>query len=211
MSPEEADQAFKELDKNGDGHISPEEFYEGCAARERAAGGRGARGDDGGLQAPRQAGVQEQQGGMGRHGREGSEFMTPEQFKKWAADLGIPPGQAEKLFKEMDKDGDGLLSEHEFQNAMGIDEDELRERALEKFGNAEEILKQADLDGDGQLTEEELKEFMEEKLGISPEQAEKLAKDLMKKYDKDGDGKLSKEEAKPIFQATASDLQDRIQ
>jgi len=142
---------------------------------------------------------------------EGSEFMTPEQFKKWAADLGIPPGQAEKLFKEMDKDGDGLLSEHEFQNAMGIDEDELRERALEKFGNAEEILKQADLNGDGQLTEDELKEFMEEKLGISPEQAEKLAKDLMKKYDKDGDGKLSKEEAKPIFQATASDLQDRIQ
>jgi Ca2+-binding EF-hand superfamily protein len=188
MSPEEADQAFKELDKNGDGHISPEEFYEGCGAGnspdEWASASDYAPGGDkynpdptgvGGAGAPPANELREAEepevtmedfrrrvkqafknskAAWDAMAGEGSEFMTPEQFKKWAADLGIPPGQAEKLFKEMDKDGDGLLSEHEFQNAMGIDEDELRERALEKFGNAEEILKQADLNGDGQLTED---------------------------------------------------------
>merc|ERR1719316_203949 len=140
----------------------------------------------------------------------GATHMTPEQFKKFAADLGVSPEQAEKLFKEMDKDGDGLVSEAEFQNVVGVDEEEFKERVLEKFGNADEALKAADKDGDGMVSKEELKKLMEE-LGITPENAEKLAEELMKKYDTDGDGKLTGQQFKDIVKAKAEDLAARIQ
>merc|ERR1719236_348420 len=78
--------------------------------------------------------------------------ITPEQFKEKVADLGIPPGEAEKLFKELDKDGDGKISEAEFQNFHGVDQAEVKDRFLDKFGNADEALKAADLDGDGKVS-----------------------------------------------------------
>merc|ERR1719159_303166 len=116
-------------------------------------------------------------GGEGKKGEE----MTMEQWKKACEKMGIPPGQAEKLFREMDKDGNGKVSWDEFQDAFGITEEGIRQRVLEEFGNADDAFAKADLDGDGYVDEEELRKLLEE-MGVPPDQAKKLAKELMKKY-----------------------------
>merc|ERR550537_1348075 len=129
---------------------------------------------------------------------EGGEPLTADEWEKKAEDLGIPPGQAEDLLKKMDEDGDEKISAEEFQKAMGITEEGFRQRALDKWGNADEILKQTDLDGDGMVDEEELRKAMEA-VGISPAQAESLAREMMTKYDKDGDGLLTGDQYKEIM------------
>merc|ERR1719169_313393 len=130
-----------------------------------------------------------------------------DEWKKACEKMGIPPGQAEKLFREMDKDGNGKVSWDEFQDAFGITEEGVRERVLEKFGNADDAFAKADLNGDGVVDEEELRKLLEE-LGVPPDQAKKLARELMDKYgtdgkmakegmnewDKDGDGIISEDE-----------------
>merc|ERR1719160_94045 len=100
--------------------------------------------------------------------------LSADDFKKKAADLGIPPGEAEKLFKDMDKDGDGIVSEQEMQGAVGVDEDEMQDRMIDQFGNAEDAMKAADADGDGQVSKEEMEKMLQEKMGITPENAKKL-------------------------------------
>lgn len=137
------------------------------------------------------------------------EPLTADEWEEKAGDLGIPPGQAEDLLKKMDKDGDGKISEEEFQQAMGITEEGFRQRALDKWGNADEILKQTDLNGDGMVDEEELRKAMEA-VGISPGQAEALAREMMMKYDKDGDGHLTGDQYKEIMGARAAELQERM-
>merc|ERR1719333_847672 len=135
--------------------------------------------------------------------------LTKEEFKKKAADLGIPPGQAEKLMDKIDADGDGVISEEEFQEMMGVTEEGFRKRALDKWGNADEIMKQTDLDGDGKVSEEELRKAMEA-VGITPDNARKLAKEMIAKYDTDGDGKIDGAKYKEIMGARAKDLQERM-
>merc|ERR1719310_2425359 len=112
--------------------------------------------------------------------------LSPEQFKKKAADLGIPPGEADKLYKEMDKDGDGKVGKDEFQNSVGVEPDEVQDRFVEAFPNPEDALKAADKNGDGKVTEAELEEVMAKKLGLTPENAKKAAKEMMKDLDPSG-------------------------
>jgi len=140
---------------------------------------------------------------------EDGEPISADDWEQKAGDLGIPPGQAEDLLKKMDKDGDGKISAEEFQQAMGVTEEGFRKRALDKWGNADEILKATDLDGDGCVSEEELRKAMEA-VGISPGQAEALAREMMTKYDKDGDGCLSGDQYKEIMGARVDDLQERM-
>merc|ERR1719456_1535140 len=94
---------------------------------------------------------------------------------------------------------------------MGVSPDEVQDRFLDEFGNADEALKAADADGDGQVSEEELKKVMQDKLGLTPENAEKAAKEMMKKLDPDGDGKISGEDFKDATKAKADDMADRIE
>merc|ERR550514_653786 len=110
----------------------------------------------------------------------------------------------------MDKNGDGVVSEDEMQNTLGVDTDEMQDRVLDKFGNADAALKEADADGDGQVSKEEMKKMLAEKMGVTPENAEKLADEMMKKYDPDGDGKIDGETFKDVTKAKADDLADRI-
>merc|ERR1719217_587260 len=116
------------------------------------------------------------------NGQEAWKAMSPDgkpvsadDFKQKVADMGIPPGEAEKLFKEMDKDGDGKLSEAEMQNTVGVDQEEMQDRMLDKFGNADDALKAADADGDGQVSKEEMQKMLQDDLGLTPENAAKLA------------------------------------
>lgn len=141
---------------------------------------------------------------------DGDGKMKCDEWKERAAELGIPPGEAEKLFHEMDKNGDCVVDEAEFQNAVGIDEDELQDKVLEEFGSAAEALKAADADGDGKVSKDELKRMMEDRLGMTPEQAEKMADEMMKKYDPDGDGKIEGKDFKDAFKAKADDMAAKI-
>ena len=42
-----------------------------------------------------------------------------------------------KLFKEMDKNGDGRISEDEFQNQISVSHEEVLDRFWDEFGNAD--------------------------------------------------------------------------
>merc|ERR550514_739002 len=81
---------------------------------------------------------------------------------------------------------------------------------LEEFGNADKAMAAADADGDGQVSKEEMKKMLQEKMGLTPENAEKLAGEMMKKYDPDGDGKIDGETFKDVTKAKADDLSNRI-
>merc|ERR1719420_287466 len=217
VSPEEADKMVRAADKDGDGKVSAEELYGATGSPDEFA-------KPGPAKAPDEAEVSEEEmkerlGQAFKNGKDawdkiagpGAKTMTREQFQKKCKDLGVPPGQCDKHYNSMDKDGDGVVGEDEFQNSVGVDEDEVQDRMLDEFGNADEALKAADKNGDGQVTEEELQEVMEKKLGLTPENAKKAAKKMMKKMDPDGDGKVSGDDFKDATKAKADDLADRIE
>jgi len=222
ISKESAVPLFQELDKDGNGHISPEEFYEATGSPEEFAA-EPAAGAGAAPRTPAESAVSPEEAkrrmkeafGNGKEAWEaiagkGATEITPEQFKEKMAELGIPPGEAEKLFKKMDANGDGKISMDEFQNDFGVDEAELKDRMLDKFGNVDKAMAAMDKDGDGKVSEDELVEQMTKDLGITPENAKKLAKDMMKKYDPNGDGEIEGDVFKKAFGATAQDLKDRI-
>jgi len=136
--------------------------------------------------------------------------MDRDTFKKVVGDMGISDEEADKLFDEIDKNGDGYISEDEFQDMWGVNEEELVDRALAKWGNADKVYKATDLNGDGKISEAELRAMMKE-LGLTPMNIDDLVDELMKKYDTGGDGMLTEDQFKKIMRATAEDLKDRIQ
>merc|ERR1719484_217769 len=92
--------------------------------------------------------------------------------------------------KEVDKDGDGKISEKEYKDALGVTLDELKNRAAD-------LLKEVDQDGDGQVSEEEYRAAM----GMGLEDLKRAVYDklgsaeaAMEAMDKDGDGVISEEE-----------------
>merc|ERR1719269_269691 len=95
----------------------------------------------------------------------------------------------------MDKDGDGVVSPEEMDEAAAevsnkADPKEKMKEAMKKgFSSPKEAMKKMDKDGDGKISPEEMKEGLEAQ-GVTPEEADKMAKAA----DKDGDGKVSPEE-----------------
>merc|ERR1719482_2653202 len=190
----EAEALFKDLDANGDGKVSGAEFVAG-----------GGFGDDNteGSATPPPVDVPD----IPREEVAGSpdaNHMTPEQWAKAAEGLGLLPEQAEKIYKEMDADGDGKVDSGEFQKAMGVSKDDLKRRMLKKYGNAEEALKACDTDGDGKVSPEEFAKMAEE-LGVPPE----LAKEMFDDLEKAGDS-LTGDEFMDHFGADASDVKERL-
>merc|ERR1719420_2689940 len=136
--------------------------------------------------------------------------MTPEQWRKHMADLGVGPGEAAARFKEIDNDGNGNISQAELQEAMGVTFEEVKDLFLDEFGNADKALEGTDTDGNGKVTEKELLVVMQDKLGLSPDAAAKAAKLVMQRLDPDGDGSIPGSEFKRAIMATAEDLSERI-
>jgi len=208
----EAEALFKDLDANGDGKVSAAEFV--------AGGGFGDDNTEGSATPPPvdvpdipmeevARRVHAAYGTTGEAwediaGSPDANHMTPEQWAKAAEGLGLLPEQAEKIYKEMDADGDGKVDFGEFQKAMGVSKDDLKRRMLKKYGNAEEALKAADADGDGKVSPEEFAKMAEE-LGVPPE----LAKEMFDDLEKAGDS-LTGDEFMDHFGADASDVKERL-
>lgn len=136
--------------------------------------------------------------------------MSPEQFYKTAEALGVPPGEAKKLFKQIDLNGDGMIDEPEWQEVIGVSPDEVQDRFVDAFPSSSDALKASDADGDGKVSEAELQDVMQKKLGLTPAAAKKAAKDMMKKLDPEGTGKVSGDAFKDATKAKADDVAERI-
>merc|ERR1719321_2663788 len=180
VTPEEAAKMAEAADKDGDGKVSPEELY-------GAVGSPDEFDKAGPKKAPPEAEVSDEEmkerlGQAFKDGKDawdkiagpGAKTMTRDQFQKKCKDLGVPPGECDKHYNKMDKDGDGVVSEDEFQNTVGVDDEEVQDRMLDEFGNADEALKECDTNKDNQVTEEEMEKCMV-KAGLTPENAKKAA------------------------------------
>jgi len=221
VSPRDAEKMMKDLDKDGDGKVSDEEMYAATGPPDQFSKSPG----EPGYEAPAEpeetpVSLEEFKNRLGQAYKGPQEAwdqitgrrptMTPEQFMKQAADLGIPPGEAKKLFGQVDLNGDGKIDIPEWQEVIGVSPDEVQDGFVDAFPSSDEALKAADADGDGQVSEAELEEVMQKKLGLSPEAAKKAAKDMMKKMDPDGTGKVSGDAFKDATKAKADDVADRI-
>jgi Ca2+-binding EF-hand superfamily protein len=228
---EEALDMFKKMDKDGDGQVSPSEFA--GPGSPLVAAGEGENGGEGGLGgASEGAGTpppikaeavpMEEVGdrlgaAFGTAGEAWEDMagsgdanhMTEDQFLDKAEALGMTPEEAKASYKAMDADGDGKVTFDEFQKAVGVDQEDMKRRMLDKFGNAEEALKAADKDGDGKVSEEEFTEMAEE-LGIPASEAKKLYEDMAKDSPDGGAGGISAEDFTEDFAADASDMKERL-
>jgi Ca2+-binding EF-hand superfamily protein len=222
MRPDLAEKAMAEFDTDGDGKCSSEEFYKVMGAPEEFTASPGEKGyvepivaEEAKVPLPEVVDRLRKAFGSCKGAWEaiagkGATSMTPEQWKKTAADLGIPPGEAKKRFAEIDTDGDGKISEAELQEAMGVTFEEVKDLFLDEFGNADKALEGTDTDGDGKVTEKELLAVMQKKLGLSPAAAAKAAKMVMQRLDPDGNGSIPGQEFKTAILATAEDLAERV-
>lgn len=221
VSTRDADKMMKDLDKDGDGKVSAEEMYAATGPPDKFSKSPG----DPGYEAPKEAecspvSLDEFKLRLSKafkNGKDawnkitdGSTTMTPERFNEQAKDLGICPGEAKKLFKEIDLNGDNKIDESEWQEVIGVSEEEVQDAFVDAFPSSSDALKAADTDGDGEVSEAELEEVMAKKLGLSPAAAKKAAKEMMEKLDPDGTGKVSGDVFKDATKAKADDLTARI-
>merc|ERR1719265_1310452 len=129
---------------------------------------------------------------------------------KQAKALSIPPGEAKKLFKQIDLNGDGAIDEAEWQEVIGVSPDEVQDGFVDAFPSSSDALAASDTDGDGKVSQAELEDVMAKKLGLSPAAAKKAAKDMMEKLDPNGTGKISGDAFKDATKAKADDAAARI-
>jgi len=223
VSPDEAKKMAKDLDKDGDGKVSPDEMYAATGPPGEFTKSPGEPGYVEPKTAPETpVSLPELKNRMGQAYKNtgdawdkiagpGAAYVTPEKWKEGVKNLGVPPGEADKLFKQIDADGDGKVSKEEFENAIGVEPDEVQDKFVEAFPNPEDAMKAADKDGDGKVSEAELQEVMQKKLGLTPENAKKAAQDMMKKLDPQGTGKIDGAALKDAVKPKADDMANKIE
>ncbi|MCQ2821139.1 MAG: protein kinase [archaeon] len=104
----------------------------------------------------------------------------------------------DKVFKEIDKNGDGMLSLEEIKSAINIIS---KETGL-KISNIEAIFSQIDTDGSGVI---DYNEFLAASLSDNLIKDEKAMKDAFNMFDIDGSGTIDKNEIATIFKSSPDD------
>merc|ERR1719272_1846600 len=161
VSAADAEKMAKDLDKDGDGKVSSDEMYAATGPPDEFSKSPG----EPGYEAPKEASetpvtLEELKNRLGqafKNGKvawdkiagSGAKEMTPEQFYKQAKNLGIPPGEAKKLFGQVDLNGDGKISGPEWQEVIGVTPDEVQDLFVAKFPTSTAALKATDANGDG--------------------------------------------------------------
>jgi len=201
MSTKAAEEILKAMDSDGDGVVSEEEFS-------AALGGGEAPSEKSEVfafmkiikekyKSPQEA---FEEFDLKKRGGKKDGKLTKKEFIKAAVKNGMSKEDAEKLFKKLDKDKDGIISEEEFFKLTGgckdcsdefVDEiyAEFSEKVQKKNKSPKEAFEEIDVsEKDGKITIEEFVEYAK-KLKLSKEEAE----EIYKKYiDKGGTGKSSR-------------------
>jgi serine/threonine-protein phosphatase 2B regulatory subunit len=201
-SDEEVDEMIRMIDRDGDGQVGFEEFYEMVTGGKRlppglwqgpGGGGKGipgtARGRQGGTAAPK-AGML-RPGGSGAAPRIQERKQRQGALDEFAKRHGIRPDtirKSYKKFQEGDRDNSGLIEYPEFCEVLGV----------EPTPAVEKLFKLFDKDGSGKI---DIKEFM---IGLSnftgASKDEKL-QFAFAVYDQDNSGSISREELSRILMA----------
>lgn len=225
-SPEEAAELLKAMDYDGDGILSPTEIHYGIGNPDwdEARGFSEPLDTNSTIRIPEESPVSmkdfiqrvRQAYGTGKEAWDhmagtGAQSISQEQFKEKVADLGIASGEADKLYKAMDANGDFTVDEAEWLDAIGVSPDEVQDRFLNAFPNPDAALKATDKDGDGQVSQAELEDVMVKKLGLTPEQAKKAAEEMMEELDPSGTGMIPGSEFKAAVEMNAEDVAARIE
>ena len=190
---------FRDLDLNGDGHVSYDELSEFIAD---VGAGRDTRRADAGAD--------------GKQARRASPRR---------ADARATFAKAlKKHFDDLDKSGDGDLSKREVKAALASFAKKDKKGTYLKLKELASIFEDMDLDGDGHVSYEEICDYIDERLDTdrSPKKASRRREDdsgdekadpratfaqALKKHfddlDKSGDGDLSKREVKEALRSFA--------
>lgn len=119
--------------------------------------------------------------------------MTKDEWAAQAKEIGIKDdSNAGDLYAEMDADKDGIVSEEEYKNAMGVTPSELKRRLLERHGDSDLGFKNADENGDGVITKREVTKHMKA-VGVPKDQMRGLIDSAFKA---DSGGAISEDQYK---------------
>jgi Ca2+-binding EF-hand superfamily protein len=201
---EDADELFKEFDINGNGIVTPDEFY-------KVAGGKDQFGPDG-VTLPQfkkraKAKFTDPADAFGMFDTDPKDGkLSPQEFIDGSKQLDPPVGalDASELFKKLDKDSNGNIDESEFNEPMGgckvcSDEfapDELtipefKKRAKAKHETPQKTFDAFDEGDDGKISKED---FVKGAGALEPPIKVEDAVVLFEKLDKNSDGSVDKDE-----------------
>ena len=189
LSERQVDEMIKQMDKDGDGRVSCKEFTE-----QFGGGLENLREQMQNLFLEHNVDVRHvfldmDNGGAGE--------VSRRQFEDGLRQLqiGISDSQIEGMLGQIDKDGDGSISVHEFVLQFGSDVEKLREEIQTLFKahnvNLQQIFSAFDGDGSGEVTRAEFGSGLRRmQIGISDSQIDAMVKTI----DSDGGGTISCQE-----------------
>lgn len=210
ISVEDAEKLFNGLDKDGGGGVDPEEWFDelgGCEMcsdsftpsgvtlpifKERAEAKH---------KTPKNA-FKAFDEGAGKKSDKGDGVLSPEEFENGAVALDpeVPSEDADELFKEMDIDGDGSVTDAEFYKVAGgkdsfgpdgVTVQQFKKRVKAKFTDPKDAFDMADIDQDSKISATELVAAGKQ---LDPPVGALDATELLKKIDKNGDGNINESE-----------------
>jgi len=114
---------------------------------------------------------------MKKWDKDGDGKLTEAEFQAGAAEMGIAPDAAKDMWKNQDKDGDGVMGADDFSRAFGVGPDTVMEKCFQRYGNPSLAFETMDTDDDGLLSPQEWAAGGA-KMGLKPDQIDRLFKDM---------------------------------
>jgi serine/threonine-protein phosphatase 2B regulatory subunit len=194
VTDEEVDEMIRMVDKDGDGQVSFDEFYEMVTGKQPppglASGGGGGRGGMGVPGPPGQGGAPRPAAG-GQSGAIQKRAERKGGLDEFAKENNIKPESIKKAFKRfqaVDKDHSGQIDYSEFCEILQVDPSPQTEKLFQMFDN----------DKSGQI---DVREFMIGLSNFTGAGKEEKLKFAFMVFDEDGNGVITKQELIKILKA----------